>query len=206
MDFAFLLKGMAVGFAIAVPVGPIGALCIGRTLSEGRAAGLASGLGAATADAAFASVAAFGITAVSDALVDHGNPLRLAGGLFLCFLALRMALAAAPPETAALPSRGGLASAYASTFALTLTNPLTVLSFAAVFAGLDIVSEGGRTGPAVALVMGVFAGSSAWWLLLSAAVGALRSRLGLRALRSARLLSAAVIGGFGAAALASLAL
>ncbi|MDI6856866.1 MAG: LysE family transporter [Dehalococcoidia bacterium] len=205
MDFAFLFKGIAIGFAIAVPVGPIGAICIGRTLSEGRAAGLASGLGAATADAAFASVAAFGITAVSDALVDHSDPFRLAGGLFLCFLALRMALVT-PPQAAVVPSRGGLVSAYASTFLLTLTNPLTILSFAAVFAGLDIVSEGGRTAPAVALVAGVFAGSSAWWLVLSGGVGALRSRLGLRALRSARLLSAVVIGGFGVAALASLAL
>jgi threonine/homoserine/homoserine lactone efflux protein len=205
LDLAFLLKGLAIGFAVAVPIGPIGALCIGRTLTDGRAAGLASGLGAATADAAFASVAAFGLTVISDALVDQSDLLRLVGGVFLCLLALRMVFAA-PQESAAVPSRSGLASAYASTFILTLTNPLTILSFAAVFAGLDIVSEGGQTAPAIALVTGVFAGSSAWWLLLSGGVGTLRSRLDLRALRSARLLSAAVIGGFGLAALASLVL
>jgi threonine/homoserine/homoserine lactone efflux protein len=205
LDLAFLLKGFAIGFAIAVPIGPIGALCIGRTLTEGRAAGLASGLGAATADAAFASVAAFGLTVISDTLVDQSGLLRLVGGLFLCLLALRMVFAA-PQESAAVLTRGGLASAYASTFILTLTSPLTILSFAAVFAGLDIVAEGGRLAPAVALVAGVFAGSSSWWLLLSGGLGALRSRLDARALRASRLLSAAVIGAFGLAALASLAL
>jgi threonine/homoserine/homoserine lactone efflux protein len=204
LDLAFLLKGIAIGFAIAAPVGPIGVLCIGRTLADGRAAGLATGLGAATADAAYASVAAFGLTAISDTLIDQSDLLRLVGGLFLCLLALRALVARTP--TAANPSRSGLASAYASTFFLTLTNPLTILSFAAVFAGLGIVGEEGRLAPAVALVVGVFAGSSAWWLLLSGGVGALRSRLDMRALRWTGPLSAAVIGGFGVAALASLVL
>lgn len=204
MDIAFLLKGLAIGLAIAAPVGPIGLLCISRTLTHGRLIGLACGLGAATADAVYASIAAFGLTLVSDALTEHQDSMRLIGGLFLCHLALRALLTAS--SQAAVPRSGsGLATAYGSTFLLTLTNPATILSFAAVFAGLNIAAEEGRNAPAIGLVLGVFLGSALWWVLLSGGIGMLRVRLAPRGLRWLNLVSAAVLGGFGLAALVSIA-
>src|SRR5881409_981452 len=142
MDQRFFVRGVAIGFSIAAPVGPIGVLCIRRTLAEGRLCGFASGLGAATADAVYGCVAGFGLTAVSNLLVSQQTWLRLIGGLFLCYLGVK-SFFAGPAQTAAAPKSGALAGAYASTFLLTLTNPMTILSFAAVFAGLGL--GGGAT-------------------------------------------------------------
>ena len=142
-------------------------------------AGLATGLGAAAADAIHGCVAAFGLTLVSAILVTHQAWIGLGGGVFLAWLGVH--LFRAPP--APLPEAGGtlprasLAGAFATTFLLTLSNPMTILSFAAVFAGLGLVSAQGDTGGAVALVLGVFLGSAAWWLLLSLGIGALRRRV-----------------------------
>ncbi len=195
MQVGLMLRGLAIGLSIAAPVGPIGVLCIRRTLAQGRAAGLASGLGAATADAVYGSIAAFGLTWASDLLLRQQAWLRLAGGAFLCYLGLRTLLArpaepAVPAEQrrdgpqngpAALKGRA-LLGAYLSTFLLTLTNPITILSFAAIFAGLGLASAGRDYLSAATLVLGVFLGSAAWWLLLSAGVGALRERIGGAAL------------------------
>jgi threonine/homoserine/homoserine lactone efflux protein len=201
-DLEFLLRGLVIGFAIAAPVGPIGLLCIQRTLSSGRRAGLVSGLGAATADAVYGSVAAFGLTAISQALVSQQIWLRLGGGLFLCYLGLRTFLARLAEKPAGAGGRG-LVGDYASTFVLTMTNPLTILSFMAVFAGLGL-STGGGYGQAALLVLGVFSGSAAWWLTLSLGVGLLQTRLGPATLRWINRLSGAIIFAFGLAALASL--
>lgn len=125
------------GFAIAAPVGPIGVLVIRRSLAEGRASGLASGLGAATADAAYGALAGFGLTVVTAFLVEGQGWLRLVGGAFLCYLGVRTLLARPAEEATDVREKGGgLVGAYASTFLLTLTNPTTILSFAAVFAGM----------------------------------------------------------------------
>src|SRR3990170_1865269 len=133
MEIPFLLKGVLLGFSIAAPVGPIGVLCIRRTLAQGRLSGFVSGLGAATADAVYGIVAAFGVTFVSNLLIQQAPWLRLFGGLFLCFLGVRTLLA--KPSEKACPERGkGLIDDYGSTFLLTLTNPLTILSFAGIFA------------------------------------------------------------------------
>ena len=201
-DLEFLLRGLVIGFAIAAPVGPIGLLCIQRTLSSGRRAGLVSGLGAATADAVYGSVAAFGLTAISQALVSQQIWLRLGGGLFLCYLGLRTFLARVAEKPAGAGGRG-LVGDYASTFVLTMTNPLTILSFVAVFAGLGL-STGGGYGQAALLVLGVFSGSAAWWLTLSLGVGLLQTHLGPATLRWINRLSGAIIFAFGLAALASL--
>lgn len=202
MPLPFLLRGMIIGLAIAAPVGPIGALCIRRTLADGRLAGFVSGLGAATADAVYGSVAAFGLTAVSSALIASQTPLRLFGGLFLCGLGLHTLRARVATEAA--PARGrGLLGAYASTFALTLANPLTILSFAAIFAGLGAASAGSLASAAT-LVAGVFLGSALWWFVLSGAAALLRGRLGPEALRWVNRLSGLIILGFGAAALLTL--
>lgn len=203
MDVSLFLRGFLIGLAIAAPVGPIGVLCIRRTLADGRPVGFVSGLGAASADAVYGSVAAFGLTAVSGALIAYQFGLRLVGGLFLLVLGVRT-FAAPVAERPATAGGRGLAGAYASTFVLTLTNPMTILSFAAVFAGLGIVAAQSDYGRAAALVAGVFLGSAAWWLTLSLGVGLLRTRLGPGTFRWINRLSGAVIFAFGLAALASL--
>jgi threonine/homoserine/homoserine lactone efflux protein len=173
MDPVFLLKGMAIGFAIAAPVGPIGVLCIRRSLRDGPLAGFVAGLGAATADAAYGAVAGFGLTAVSGFLVRWQSWLGLGGGAFLCYLGTRAFLDR--PGQEAEPAPGRLPAVYASTLLLTLSNPATILSFAAVFAGLGLGATPDYRA-ASALVLGVFTGSALWWSLLSSAVGLLRSR------------------------------
>ena len=184
-------------------MGPIGALCIRRTLAEGRAVGLASGLGAATADALYGCVAGFGLTAISGFLVSQQFWLRLVGGLFLGYLGIRTLLAIPAVQTTA--ARGtGLLAAYASTLVLTLTNPLTILSFAAIFAGLGLASAGAGYGSAGVLVLGVFLGSALWWLTLSTGVSLLRAKFNARAMLWVNRISGSVILGFGLAALISL--
>jgi len=143
MDITFFLRGFAIGFSIAAPVGPIGVLCIRRTLAEGRASGLVSGLGAATADAIYGCIAGFGLTFISTFLVSQQAWLHLVGGVFLCYLGLKT-LFAKPAEGAALDRANGLVAAYASTFFLTITNPMTIISFAAIFAGLGLATTSGN--------------------------------------------------------------
>lgn len=203
MGVRLLLRGILIGFSIAAPVGPIGVLCIRRTLADGRTSGLASGLGAATADAIYGCVAGFGLTFVSSLLVGQQVWLRLVGGAFLCYLGVKTFLAR-PAEQAASARGNGLMGAYASTFFLTLTNPMTILSFAAIFAGLSAGDAGGSYRLAVLLVVGVFLGSALWWLLLSSVASVLRARLTTRALAWVNKLSGVVVAGFGLLALGSL--
>jgi threonine/homoserine/homoserine lactone efflux protein len=193
-------RGLALGLSIAAPVGPIGLLCIRRTLAQGRAAGLLSGLGAATADAVYGSGAAFGLTAVSDMLVTHRAALGLAGGLFLVYLGVKTALAR-PSSLGASPAALSGAGAYASTFVLTLANPMTIISFAAAFTALGLGQTGGAAGGA-ALVAGVFGGSALWWLTLSAVVARVGRGLGPGALAWVNRASGLVIMAFGLAAVA----
>ena len=203
MDITFFARGLAIGFAIAAPVGAIGLLCIRRTLADGRLAGFVSGLGAATADAIYGAVAALGLTAVSSAIVAHQDVVRLAGGVFLCYLGVRTALS--HPVLAANPGAArGLVAAFASTLALTLTNPSTILSFVAVFAGLGLGTTMGDRGSAVLMVGGVFLGSAFWWLLLSGAVGFFRRALTAARLRWVNRFSGGVLAGLGVLSLLSL--
>jgi threonine/homoserine/homoserine lactone efflux protein len=192
---------MAVGLSIAAPVGPIGVLCIRRTLAEGRLAGLVSGLGAATADAVYGCIAAFGLSLITELLVGQEIWLRLAGGLFLCALGIKTLFSHIVHEAAKV--RGtGLVGTYASTFVLTLTNPMTVLSFAAILSGLGLAE--GDTGGAVLLVLGVFGGSVLWWLTLSTLVGLIKGRLTHGILGWINRISGVVILGFGVYALLGL--
>jgi threonine/homoserine/homoserine lactone efflux protein len=211
---SFLLKGLAIGFCIAAPVGPIGVLCIRRSLAEGMLIGLATGLGAATADAAYGAVAAFGLTAISDFLVGQKFWLGLIGGLFLCYLGARTFFSSGgrtstsaaarveprPPEHTVNARAGGLMGAYVSTLFLTLTNPMTILSFVAIFAGFGFGSAANYVNASV-LVLGVFLGSAAWWLILSTGVGLLRSRVNTTWMRAVNWLSGAIICAFGIYAL-----
>jgi threonine/homoserine/homoserine lactone efflux protein len=197
-----LLKGIIIGFAIAAPVGPIGVLCIRRTLADGRLPGFVSGLGAATADAVYGAVAAFGLTLVTDFLMEGASWLRLIGGAFLLFLGIRTFFAR-PAERAAPARNGGLVGAYASTLFLTLTNPTTILSFAAIFAGLGVGSTNDALS-AMLLVLGVFLGSALWWLVLSGTAGLFRAKLSAGGLRWVNRVSGTIIAAFGVLALSGL--
>ena len=174
-----LLNGMIIGFSIAAPVGPIGLLCIRRSLAQGQLAGLLTGLGAATADACYGAVAAFGLTAVSAFLVRGAVWLALFGGIFLCYLGVTTFISPVREDTAA--DRGpSLSKAYASTVLLTLSNPATILSFVAIFAGFGLGAQTdsqAHFGAAAAMVAGVFLGSALWWWLLSGVSGRLRTRM-----------------------------
>jgi threonine/homoserine/homoserine lactone efflux protein len=205
MDITLLIRGFVLGFTIAAAVGPIALLCIRRTLAEGRVVGLASGMGVATADATYGAVAAFGLTAVTDLLVDWRRGLGLVGGLFLLWLAWRT-IRSVPGEvaSAANGARRGLLGAYLSTLGLTLTNPMTILSFAALFVGLNVT--GGNAAGAALLTLGVFAGSAAWWVVLVTVVGAMRSRLTPAGMRRINVASGALIGAFALFALATAAI
>jgi threonine/homoserine/homoserine lactone efflux protein len=195
-DLSLLLRGLLIGFSIAAPVGPIGVLCIRRTLAEGRLAGLLTGLGAATADAVYGAIAAFGLTFIAGFLVRQQNLLALVGGGFLCYLGVRTFLAV-PAEAASDAGGKSLLGMYASTFFLTLTNPLTILSFAAIYAGLGLATNTGSYLSAVLVVLGVFLGSAGWWLLLSGIVSIFRSRITPRALRWINRISGIIILAFG---------
>ena len=203
MDISFFLKGLIIGFSIAAPVGPIGVLCIRRTLAQGRTSGLISGLGAATADAIYGCIAALGLTFSSSLLINQQIRLRLIGGAFLCYLGLKTFLSQ-PIQKPANTQGNNLVSAYASTFFLTLTNPMTMLSFAAIFAGLGVTSTSGNYVLAMVLVLGVFIGSALWWLLLCAGISLFQTTLTPRRLQWVNRISGVMITMFGLVALLSL--
>lgn len=198
----FLLKGLVLGFSIAAPVGPVGLLCIRRSLVSGRMAGLATGLGAATADACYGAAAGFGLTGVTAFVAVERFWLILVGGVFLCGLGVYI-MRARPDLSAA--GRGGpqVRSAYLGALLITLTNPLTILAFVAAFAGLGLAVA--RDYLAVsALVVGVFVGSGVWWLFLSAFAARLRERFDPRWLQRVNWISGALLLAIGLGALVSL--
>jgi threonine/homoserine/homoserine lactone efflux protein len=217
VDTSFLVRGLLIGFSIAMPVGPIGLLCLQRTLLRGRLVGLVTGLGAATADALYGTIAGLGLTFISSFLVSQQGWLRFFGGLFLCYLGIRTLVhlgmqnwdPGAPGDPALQNPKSkiqnrDLIGAYGSTVVLTLANPLTILSFVAVFAGLGVGGAAGNYATAVLLVAGVFLGSACWWLILSSGAALLRTRLAPRHLGWASRASGVLILGFGLLALASL--
>ena len=201
MDVAFFARGLAVGFTIAAAVGPISLLTIRRTLAHGRAYGLVSGLGVAAADASYGAIAAFGLTAITSVLVGGRVALGIVGGLFLVWLAIRTFRARPPAEAAAAADRPGLAGAFLSIYGLTMTNPMTILSFAGIFAGLGLVGGGGLE--AALLTAGVFLGSSLWWVLLTGLIGIVGSRLGPREMGWINRISGLVLAAFGVVAVAA---
>ncbi|MBU1662878.1 MAG: LysE family translocator [Chloroflexi bacterium] len=197
------LLGLIIGISIAAPVGPIGVLCIRRTLTEGRLAGLVSGLGAASADAIYGVIAGFGLTFISGFLVEQQTWLRLLGGLFLCYLGVRTYLSR-PSDKPAVARSHSLLGNYLSIFVLTLTNPITIISFAVIFAGLGLAESGGDYIFATLMVLGVFTGSALWWLCLSLGVGLFRDKVAARWMQWINSISGGVVFGFGVLALVSL--
>jgi threonine/homoserine/homoserine lactone efflux protein len=174
MIAAFLLKGIVVGIVIAVPVGPVGVLCIRRTILEGRLAGLSSGTGAATADAMFAVIAGFGLTALSDWLFGYQDWLRIGGAVFLFYIGISAFLHDPAKPRAPQQDAESVLANYASTFALTITNPVTILSFLAIFAGLGLPGREMTLSSVATLVLGVWLGSLSWWVALAMGAGLFR--------------------------------
>lgn len=200
MPLELFLQSLGIGLSIAAPVGPIGLLCIRRSIHGGAWLGFASGLGAAVADAMYGCVAAFGLTAISALLVEYQSALRLIGGAFLCYLGIRTFLAK-PSENRDDTTDTGKWSAFASTLVLTLTNPMTIIMFAGVFAALGLAGQKQNYSSASVMVFGVFLGSAAWWLLLSFSAGWMRDRVGPKTMFLINRVSGVIIVAFGLAAL-----
>ena len=195
LDLPLPLRGLIIGFTIAAAVGPISLLTIRRTIAHGQLYGLVSGLGVATADASYAGIAAFGLTAITGMLVSGRFQLGVVGGAIIVLLGIRTMLSR-PGEVARDEDRPGLPGAYLSIFALTMTNPMTILSFAAVFAGLGL-AVGTSFTDALVLTLAVWLGSSLWWVVLTSIVGWLRLRVSTTALLWVNRISGAALVGFG---------
>jgi threonine/homoserine/homoserine lactone efflux protein len=195
MDNSLILRGFIIGLSVAAPVGPMAVLCIRRTLAQGMSAGLISGLGIAAADAAYALVGGLGLTLISDFLVGQQFWFRLIGGIFLVYLGVKTLMAKPATEAAKSVEKSGAFGLFLSTFLLTMTNPTTILSFAAIFAGLGL-GAGDDKVAALILVNCVFAGSALWWLVLTTGVSLLRSRITPGVLIWVNRISGVVILGF----------
>ncbi len=191
-----LLTGIGVGLAVAAPVGPIGILCIRRTLTEGRATGLATGFGAASADAVYGMIAATGL-AISGVLVSHADLLRVGGGTLIALLGILSLRTFFLNRTAVevVTSSRGLLGAFITTFALTLGNPTTILAFVGLIAGLG-ATIASPLAPYL-LVVGVFIGSAIWWLFLVHVALAVKTRLTPAITRWLDLISGTVLLGWG---------
>ncbi|MFL0488235.1 lysine transporter LysE [Bacillus sp. AFS054943] len=176
MVFELFIKGIIIGISIAAPVGPIGVLCIRRTLEYGKFIGFISGLGAATADGLYGMIAGLGLTVVTNFLVEQQGWIHFIGGVFLLYLGLKIFISK-PLKTSAKANGNTVFGAYTSTFFLTITNPVTILSFLAIFSGLGISNPNDDTMTELAVVLGVFLGSTLWWLTLSSVTGILKNRI-----------------------------
>jgi len=202
MTTDYLIKGFIIGFSIAAPVGPIGVLTIKRTLTEGRLSGFVTGMGAAMADTLYGVIAGFGLTVVSSFIMTQEFWMKLVGGLFLLFLGIKSFIAK-PASTAANLDSKGLFNNFISTFFLTVTNPATILSFLAIFAGLGLGTTKTDYSSSISLVLGVFIGSGLWWFILSSAVSRFQSKITPVRLTWINRLSGLLILSFGVFALYS---
>ncbi|WP_133487371.1 LysE family translocator [Aliiroseovarius marinus] len=204
VELALFLKALLLGVAVAAPLGPIGALCINRTLERGFFAGVAGGIGTSLADGLYASLAAIGFAAFSVFLAQIDTPLRLVGGAFMLWLGYQ-SFRPKPPRHAAKVSARDLVGTIAATFVLTITNPMTILSFAALFAGLGLAATSGYAA-ALPVVIGVTLGSLLWWVTLSGGVALARHKLPDGFALWVSRLSGMILIGFGIWAVSSVAI
>ncbi|QNK68255.1 LysE/ArgO family amino acid transporter [Variovorax sp. PAMC26660] len=195
MESALFLKALVIGLSIAAPVGPIGLLCIQRTLAHGRTIGFMSGLGAALADACYGAIGALGVSAVIASMVAARVPLALGGAAFLAWMGVQLLRAPVATQARSAQDATTPLKAMLSVFLLTLANPMTILSFIAVFATVATGHVGGASA-ATAMVLGVFLGSALWWLGLSTMVSMVRHKLSARAMQSINRLSGVILVGF----------
>jgi len=205
--FYFFLKGLLIGLTIAAPVGPVGVLCIHRTLKYGKVVGVISGLGAASADLFYGAVAAFGLVAITNMITDSSNVIRLVGGLLFIAIGIHMLrqrpiFVSESSDVKEEKNKPSLLTAWLSTFVLTAMNPGTIIAFTVIFATFGIDSDAGAPG-AASLVLGVFLGSAIWWCGLSFFANAMRTYVKQHS-RLINKISGTIIIVFGAASLASL--
>lgn len=200
MDSTLFLKALVIGLSIAAPVGPIGLLCIQRTLAHGRTIGFLSGLGAALADACYGAIGALGVSAVIASMVAARVPLALAGAAFLAWMGVQLLRAPVATQARQAADATTPLKATLSVFLLTLANPMTILSFVAVFATISTGHTGHAGGsggiPAATMVLGVFLGSALWWLGLSTMVSSVRHKLSAKTMQSINRLSGAILLAF----------
>jgi threonine/homoserine/homoserine lactone efflux protein len=203
MNLEFFSQGLLIGLSIAMVVGPMSVLVIRRTLAEGRLAGLISGLGVAAGDTIYGALGGFGLTFITGFLINGQFWLRLVGGGFLIYLGLKT-LVSRPAEKAARAAGKDLPGYFIAMLLLTLTNPLTIISFAGIMAGLGIGSASGNYLSAAILVAGVSVGSASWWLILTTAISLFRNKITPGGMAWINRLSGLIILGFGLLALLSL--
>lgn len=200
---SLLLKGCIIGFSIAMPVGPIGLLCIRNSLTRGMIYGLMAGLGAACADTLFGALGGFGMSAVGIFLATHHSILELLGGAFMCYLGAATFFEKTSNSSDS-KTDGDHWNTFFSTFLLTLTNPMTVISFAGVYAGLGVGSLSEDLLTPLIITLGVFVGSAVWWLMLSTVSSCFRERMNDYARIWLNRISGTIIFSFGLAALINL--
>jgi len=189
-----ILRGVIAGLAISAPVGPVNVLCISRTISKGKNAGLVSGLGAATADTIYGAIAGFSISFVIRFLVEQEFRIRLGGGILL--IVIGIIYYQKTPRSLKKQSEGSAHSDYVTAFLLNLTNPTTVLSFLAVLAILRL--EGLNAGwLTLLLIGGIFFGAMVWWILLASVADHFRDRVDDRAVTRMNRIGGVAIGAFG---------
>ncbi|MBU6957954.1 LysE family translocator [Pseudomonas sp. CVAP len=193
------IKSMIIGLCIAAPVGPIGLLCIQRSLALGWRAGLATGLGAATADSIYGYVGALGITVIIATLISFKPWLCILGGMFLAYIGYQTIRSKAS-STALEGERANLLKAYLSTLFLTLSNPMTILSFIAIFAAMSDGMANDQSGQhsVLPMVTGIFLGSAVWWLGLSGFSSIFKTRISQSTLRLINYFSGSTITILGA--------
>ena len=192
MELAFLFKGLILGFSVAAPVGPIGVLCINRTIDKSYFSGLVSGLGAATADLIYGLIAGFGLTIISNFLIAQKLWMQIFGLLFLFYVGIKTLFQKPQFESNKVGNKS-LVKDYITTFLLTITNPMTVLFFLAVFAGLGLSNAENIKLAPILLVTGVFVGSGIWWLFLSSLTYKLKNKIGNGIIKQINLISGITI-------------
>lgn len=197
MDLGLFIQGMIIGLTLAVPVGPISLVCIHRTVANGRLHGIISGLGVATADSLYATVAFLGLTAVSGLIIGHQVLFRFFAGIALILVGIRV-FRSVPAEVSVADEEKSYLQEYFSLFAIAAANPLTIIFFITILPGFGVVAQGTTLIAAVPFVAGVFLGSAAWWIILCGSLGTVRSRLSTGNLRQINLISGILIAGFGA--------
>lgn len=199
-------KAICIGLAIAAPVGPIGLLCINRSLHHGFLIGLMTGCGAAIADGIYGAIAAFGITSVSHFLISYQTPIRLIGGIFLIYLSIKIFFQNATYHLPKKDLRGSYWGSLLSAFFLTITNPMTILSFVAIFSGIANLNYLKNTYFAASLfVLGIILGSFIWWVILSSSIASfLKRKMNTRLLGIINIFSGFILLGFGIQSLLSL--
>jgi threonine/homoserine/homoserine lactone efflux protein len=176
VKFVLLFQGLIIGFSIAAPIGVIGILCISRTLLQGKLIGFISGLGAATAHGIYGCISGFGLTLISDFFLKEQFYLRLIGGIFLYYFGIKT-FVAKPPYKKKHTNSTSLVNSYISSFVITITNPITILSFAAVFTGTRLTNQITNFDSALVFVLGIFLGSTCWWFILSGSIDIFKKKL-----------------------------